>query len=142
MVPLRLFLLTWNMGNAPAKACKGLFFLGHGSLITNFQGLDSLLQSHVNEDHENHKNSGNPPCDIICIGLQESTYSKPKSDQSENSNDCIEELIKYIENAIGPNFIMVYCFLAQSFLAYFQKWKKIAATLSTCTTSNVPVRKA
>eukprot|EP01035_Chromulina_nebulosa_P023805 gene23805-30883_t len=89
LAPLKLFLCTWNMGNAPPK------------------GWNSIL-SHKCIPGE----TGGIIYDVVCLGLQESTYSEQIDQASVNGS--IANLTQYITESLGDSYqLLEHCQRAQ-----------------------------
>lgn len=104
-IPLKIFILTWNMGNAPAKVLTR--FICSFELLNYClpQGLDDVLRSKCRSISANSA-LDDSKYDLVCLGLQESTY-RNKNVENPTHGDCIAELSEYISSALGPSYILV-----------------------------------
>jgi hypothetical protein len=74
---IKVFITTWNMGNAEAA------------------GLDCIF----------HEKNVAGEYDIVCVGLQESTYGQGGG----VSGECVTQLMGQLAKAVGPDFYLVSC---------------------------------
>ena len=90
---VKVFVLSWNMGNAPFNLAQQKENLNNLNL--NFEISKCLDKYNVQHGY-----------DLICIGLQESTYVSTEN-KIYLSGDCYEVIKSSLQDILGEKFYMV-----------------------------------